>query len=346
MISASGSTAGSEAAWYGMIAQLDDDPILAVHRLPGGANSCIYKVITARRSRIVKVYATAQADGYDRGGTEFRALRLLWSRGFRNVPEPLGFDREHQVGVYSFEPGTARPAPEADVRDIECLADFLTAVRDATEDVKAVFPPERTACLHLRTYLDRIQQRIDAVSGRDATSAPHAEVQRFVSHEVLARFDAVRSEFIAGAEALQLPLDLPLPMENQVLVPADAGIHNMLVARGRHVFLDFEYFGRDDPCRTVLHVLHHDSHRELSPHRKGVFLRRMMARGFPPLEDDRRLRLIDPLVGLDWVMLYLNVCSSDRSGVQAPHSEGILRARLRKAREKLHSLHQFGAACR
>ncbi len=346
MISASGSTTVSEAAWHGMLSQLDGDPILAVHRLPGGANSCIYKVITAHRSRIVKVYATAQADGYDRGGTEFRALQFLWSRGFRNVPQPLGFDGEYQVGVYSFEPGTTLPAPEADVRDIECLADFLTAVRDATEDVKAMFPPERTACLYLRTYLDRIEQRIDAVLGRDATSALHAEVQQFVSHEVLPRFDVVRREFITGAEALQLPLDLLLPMENQVLVPADAGIHNMLVDRGRHVFLDFEYFGRDDPCRTVLHVLHHDSHRKLSPHCKGAFLQRMMARGLPPLEDDRRLRLIDPLVGLDWVMLYLNVCSGDRIARRSPRPESVVRARLRRAREKLHSLRQFEAACR
>lgn len=339
-------TSGAEAACYGLLKQLDEEPVLAILRLPDGANSHIYKAISARRSRIVKVYSTTQADGYDRGGTEFRALQYLWSRGFRNVPQPLAFFPEDQVGVYSFEKGAVLRAHAVGVRDVEGMADFLTAVRDVMQDVKALFPPERTACLCLRAYLDRVQQRIDAIIRHEAPSRLHADVQRFVAREVLSRFDEASTDFVAHAAALQLDLDEPLPMEHQVLVPADMGIHNMLVDRGRHVFLDFEYFGRDDPCRTVLHVLHHDSHRQLSARCKAAFLQRVMARGLPAHEDEGRLRLIDPLVGFDWVLLYLNVCSAQGNTGRPPCPARVVRARLGKAQEKLHSLRHFEVACR
>jgi len=328
-----------------MLQKYFGEPLLATTLLSSAGNNRIYKVTAASGSSIVKIYATGELDGYDRGATEFRALQQLWSSGFRNIPEPLALFADDQVAVYSFEDGETLEPREVGMPDILALADFLTAVWRAMDGVKAAFPPERTACLSLRAYAARVEQRIDAVIQSDAPGGMVAAARRFLLDAVLPEFGRVKDQFLARAEALKLDVDQQLPLESQVLAPADIGIHNMLSARGRYVFLDFEYFGRDDPIRPVLHFLHHDRSRDLPYHLKDLFLKRLREQGFPSLEVKDRLNLVDPLVGMDWVVLYLNVLCSDRSAFREASADRVLEKRLQKAREKLCHLRYRQSIC-
>ncbi len=321
------------------------EPILRATRLSYAGNNQIYKVTSASGSSILKIYATAQSDGYDRGTTEFRAVQNLWSSGFRNIPEPLAFFPDDKVAVYSFEDGDVLEPHEVGATDVLAMADFLTAACRAMDGVKADFPPERTACLCLRSYAARVEQRIETVAHSDVSGEIAAEARRFLLDTVLPEFYRVKDQFLARADALKLDVDQHLPLENQVLGPADIGIHNMLSAGDRHVFLDFEYFGRDDPVRPVLHFLHHDRSRDLPYHLKDLFLRRLREQGFPLLELEDRLNLIDPLIGMDWVVLYLNVFCTDRWAFRQGSMGRVLEQRLRKARDKVRHLRYHESAC-
>jgi hypothetical protein len=51
--------------------------------------------------------------------------------------------------------------------------------------------------------------------------------------------------------------DRPLPRSKQTLSPSDFGTHNALRTSHGLAFIDFEYFGWDDPVKLVADVLWH-----------------------------------------------------------------------------------------
>jgi thiamine kinase-like enzyme len=50
----------------------------------------------------------------------------------------------------------------------------------------------------------------------------------------------------------------PLPKSQKILSPSDFGMHNAIFdCTGHFTFIDFEYFGWDDPAKLVADFLHH-----------------------------------------------------------------------------------------
>ncbi len=95
-------------------------------------------------------------------------------------------------------------------------------------------------------------------------------------------------------------------MAERTLSPSDFGFHNALRgADGRLVFLDFEYFGWDDPAKTVADFLLHPG-MQLPAALKQRFFFGMMAAlaSVPKLQ--HRVRAVYPLFGLKWCAILLN----------------------------------------
>jgi hypothetical protein len=136
-----------------------------------------------------------------------------------------------------------------------------------------------------------------------------------------------------------------LPPARRILSPSDFGLHNALRRPdGRLAFIDFEYFGWDDPVKAVADVMLH----------AGMDLPTDLAMGF--LENVRpnfarrddgfetRLRLLYPLYALIWCLIVLNEFMPDRwarralagagTDLQELLSRQLQRARIRLARLK------------
>ena len=50
-----------------------------------------------------------------------------------------------------------------------------------------------------------------------------------------------------------------LKNKNQILSPSDFGIQNILKFKNDYRFIDFEYFGWDDPAKLLSDIIHHPS---------------------------------------------------------------------------------------
>ena len=130
------------------------------------------------------------------------------------------------------------------------------------------------------------------------------ELRTFLETEVRPVVDA--------AEAAEIELDAGL----RTLSPSDFGLHNMLVRAGRPVFIDFEYFGWDDPVKLTCDVAWHPG-MALPPPVAARFVRAAQAlygRDDPDFES--RLRKHFPLYGLRWVMIVLNEFLPERWAVR------------------------------
>ena len=100
--------------------------------------------------------------------------------------------------------------------------------------------------------------------------------------------------------------DFLLAQEFRTLSPSDFGFHNVLrEADGKVVFLDFEYFGWDDPVKLVSDFLWHPA-MNIAEDLKVRFVQRMnVVFGNDPCFQ-ARLKAVFPLFGLKWCLILLN----------------------------------------
>ena len=97
-----------------------------------------------------------------------------------------------------------------------------------------------------------------------------------------------------------------LPQEKRSLVPSDFGFHNSLrLADGTLVFVDFEYFGWDDPVKLTADILHHPG-TPMGPLQRDRFRTAALAIYGEDASFGARLEALYPLFGLRWALILLN----------------------------------------
>ena len=67
-------------------------------------------------------------DTRDRLGAEWNFIAHAWSRGIRNLPEPLACDAAEHAGLYGFVPGRKLTASEVTPAHVDAAIDFVLAV--------------------------------------------------------------------------------------------------------------------------------------------------------------------------------------------------------------------------
>jgi len=105
-------------------------------------------------------------------------------------------------------------------------------------------------------------------------------------------------------DRLALSFDEDLPSEKQTLIVSDFGAHNALRhPSGRLLFLDFEYFGWDDPLTSVANFVLHPGMR-LSVSQKVLFHDCLLVH-FGGDSVAERLTVLMPLFALRWGAIIL-----------------------------------------
>lgn len=297
-----------------------DDPARAGEVLHRGGNSTV--VLLAEEGLVAKFYVAREGDERDRVGTEFRAMRFLWEHGVQDIPEPIDMDAERRIGLYRYVEGERLHAGQVTREDVDHAADFVLAIQHRRGLAEARgFPPASEARFTLRGHVDlldgRLTRLLNAVD-RDS------EVARFLTDDVavcLSRASVCAADWTAVLSAAE-----------RILSPSDFGLYNALRREdGRLVFLDFEYFGWDDPAKLISDALLQPDVPVPVEHRK-VFLHRIWGGlGLPP-GLPRRIERLYPLLAIKWAMILMNPFLPDR---RRPGDEGLLAARLAKARASI-----------
>ena len=107
-------------------------------------------------------------------------------------------------------------------------------------------------------------------------------------------------------QAAGLLIDADLPASCRTLSPSDFGFHNALRRTDSQiVFLDFEYFGWDDPAKMLSDFLLHPA-SGLNVTLKRRFADNIFARFKNSCDLSRRVEVVCPLFGLKWCLIFLN----------------------------------------
>lgn len=267
-----------------------------------GRNNKIFRCETSSGIFAVKCYARDVGRSGKRLDAEYAALELLSEHRFENVPTPVGRDDDAQLAVYTWLDGT--PPVSTMVSDVDVAVDFLAAI-DAIDPVMR--------------RLARLPYASDAIVSREDAYAQMA--RRRVTFErvrntaglgaLLDRWDRVADEVRLYVDSRAVLggqwTDRPVPGDCLILSPSDFGFHNSLrQAEGGLVFVDFEYFGWDDPAKLLCDVLWHPG-MVLSDAQKVRFVDRFK-KGLRPNDAafNDRVEVLYPIAAMCWALIALN----------------------------------------
>jgi hypothetical protein len=287
----------------------------------GGRNSRVYRIDRRRETYALKVYP---ADGRKRVEREYGALSFFSAAGIGRVPKPVARFAEQNCAVYTWLDGDA--VGEAGVRDVDALASFAAELHALRERALPYdFDDAVEACADAVTVIRQIGtrlERLSAVSGEPT-------LQEFLSRSFKPVFARARVDVAKCAPTA--------PQRAQrTLSPSDFGFHNALRVDSRDLaFLDFEYFGWDDPIKLVSDVCWHpgmDLPRDL---RTRFITSCKSVYGCDPAFEERLLASY-PLYGLRWCLIVLNEFMPElwerrvAAGVDHPAAH-VRRVQLQKA---------------
>lgn len=279
-------------------------PVRALAPVRGGGNNRMYRVECDDGAAFaLKTYSAIAEDPRDRLGTEFAALSFLAGAGCAVVPKPLARDPARGYALYEWIEGeAAEPCRDEEIEATLAFVADLHRLRAAPGADALAAASE--ACLRSAEIVRQVDARLEVLS---AAAAEEPALAAFLND----RFRPARRLILERTAALgrETGLDMAteLPAARLTLSPSDFGFHNALRRPGgRLVFVDFEYFGWDDPVRLVADFLQHPgmalSEAQRARFRAGASA--IYGAGDPAFP--ARLDCLYPVVGLRWCMILLN----------------------------------------
>ncbi len=277
--------------------------------LAGGRNNQLFSFTAGGERLVAKHYHCHPEDRRDRLGTEFRALAWLRNQGCTNLPRPVVCDAEAGLAVYEFVEGQRPTAATIGERERNDLVAFLLRLRDLAGHPEACrFGPASDAVLSPAAAVRQIDRRRQRLA-KAAESAP--ELAAFLEQH----FEPARQRIVDWAAqrsgACRVSWDTPLEPADRTLSPSDYGFHNALLRPDATLcYLDFEYFGWDDPAKMIADFLLHPGLNLPVGVRAGFFAE-MTSRWPKPASVASRTRIVYPLLGLCWCLIILNEYSEE-----------------------------------
>ena len=111
---------------------------LELSLLRGGANNRVYRISDSRRSAVLKHYFVNPSDPRDRFRSEKALYELLWTRGVRRTPEPIGWDSQLRLGLLSFIEGRKLQPEEVTRSAVNQAIDFILELNQSRTDAEQI----------------------------------------------------------------------------------------------------------------------------------------------------------------------------------------------------------------
>ena len=267
-----------------------------------GANNQVYDIETENGRFILKHYPESPSDQRDRYHAETKALQFMNDVRIPCIPRLFGNHSDHRIAVMEYVEGKTIDIVAS--HHIQAANDFTLSLHNTSKDKNACeIGAASEACLRPIDVYNQIAMRRIKL---ESSIAKHKDLERFLEQKFDPVFVSFQDAAIEKLEVSGINAQTNLVNDQLTLSPSDFGFHNALDMKDKVIFLDFEYFGWDDPVRLVSDFLLHPGHN-LSVAQKELFARVTSEyfsnndKSFLP-----RLEALYPLIGLRWCMILLN----------------------------------------
>lgn len=296
-----------------LISDLLGQNIISWKRIGGGRNSQVFhlacKTSAGEKQYVAKGYFRHLGDLRDRLGVEFSSLKFLWENGLRCIPQPILVSIENSCAIYEFIEGKKLSAAEIGTPEIDQVVQFIAALQELkTHPGSKSLSCASEACFSIQAILNSIDTRLSRLSAVSQETYLHGEMHTFLDYKLLPTLAEASQCCYESLSNQGKTLETELAQAHHILSPSDIGFHNALLRpNGQLVFLDFEYFGWDDPAKTIADfLLHPNPAMALTSNLKAHFSESLKTLLADDQDLPNRLRLVYPLFGIKWCLILLN----------------------------------------
>jgi hypothetical protein len=308
-------------------------PIKKCEKISGRGNSRVYKLTSMdARQYALKMYPDRSFDGRTRLETEFNAVRFLRANGFDDVPDAVRKDDDLNLGIYSWIDGQSIGAP--DHQDLDQAVEFVGRLYKVSKTSQHPADELATeACLSAMELINQIDARFKRLR---SVSMNNPALSEFLEQIFSPMWRDLREDLVQTWPESSREKDLD--PKYRILSPSDFGFHNALKDGEEITFIDFEYFGWDDPVKLTSDFLWHPA-MELHPNLTAKWKNSMLDIFASEPYFKERLNAAMPLYGLRWAMIVLNEFlpgfagrRKNAGGTDSYNPEQTRKVQLRKAK--------------
>lgn len=313
---------------------------IAIIPLQGGANSTVYRLQTENNIYLAKRYIKRPHDSRDRFRTEFEGLSFLWRNGLRNIPEPICSDSDNNIAIYRFIPGEKIKTEEISKDDVILAADFINSMHEMNSAPGATLQPVASeACFSMQAYMECMDERLERLLSIDSGAAEFKNLNQFLINDINPFYDRIRNFVKDEAGRLDYDMSRQLKRSRMILSQSDFGFHNAIKSvNGSLYFLDFEYYGWDDPAKLISDF-YLQPEIPLPVKYRELFFERVYGILGEDNNLQKRLPMVFLILSLKWSLIILNIFT--RTG-DSDYDNETYGTQLQKARDKLaESLREF-----
>ena len=270
----------------------------SAERVVSGKNSAVFKVNRVSGDSVrIKLYPDDYV--HNRLFSEAFAFSAINKFDLGSVPLVIGTDKSLGLGIYEWVEGTA--ILDRGIDDISSCLNFLRTLHSAKDDPAFLGAPNASAaCFSLGDAIGQLKTRLFQFSIARASSPS-------LNDFLVGRFIPAMNKLISNVESnfsRDKSIGKALLGSGRTLSPSDFGFHNAIRKDdGSLCFVDFEYFGWDDPAKLITDFSFHPGMNlsdlevkfwlegSLSIYGNACFL---------------RLKAIWPIYALIWCLILLN----------------------------------------
>ena len=161
-----------------------------------------------------------------------------------------------------------------------------------------------SACISGKNIQDQIYERYQKIN---SFSYLYPELKDYLNEEL---FIAIETILKFSKQNWPGYFYYNLPKQNQLLSPSDFGFHNAIQTKNGLRFIDFEYFGWDDPVKLTSDFVLHPG-MDLTDEQKKLWVENMKIIFSHNSSFIERLNVSYFLYGLCWCLILLNEFSKD-----------------------------------
>ncbi|OGG12640.1 hypothetical protein A3D77_03935 [Candidatus Gottesmanbacteria bacterium RIFCSPHIGHO2_02_FULL_39_11] len=282
---------------------------------------------------IIKEYHHYPGDSRNRAKTEYEALQFLYKHSVYVVPKVFGIADNYKWIVLEYISGKKiEPAFISEEIIDQCIRFILQIqkLRNTKEASKIGSASE--AVFSLNDCFNYLDKRLNALNKIEIKNSTDKECRDFIKEKFFKTYYYFSNLAKERYKKEKIRLDKKLETEDRILSPSDFGFHNSILREdGQLFFLDFEYFGWDDPAKLISDFF-------LQPDLPLPYIYREKAvRELKKCIDDKeglefRLPIYYLLFGLKWCLILLNPF------IREGYEESIKKIRLYKSQKFLDHL--------
>ena len=281
------------------VKHITEQKVEKVEQIRGRGNSTIYKITMQSEEKFAaKLYPDPTFDPRPRLETERKAYSLFNSNHVSQTPRLVATGGNLNFSLFEWVNGLSIDKPSQN--DLDSLISFVKSLIDLSQKTPYdQFNLASAACLSGKDIENQIYDRYTKIKN---IAHKHDNLKCFLEKDL----EQTIENFIKYSKSSWFgSFSSCLQKSDQILSPSDLGFHNVIKSDIDLKFIDFEYFGWDDPVKLTSDVLLHPG-MTLTNEQKRYWVKNLVEIFSDDPTFRPRLFSCYILYGLCWCLILLN----------------------------------------